>query len=176
MTPGKIGAKVVRSFKVFNVTNSDQIFQGGKPILVESPLSSFQEYSEFINWGFQDSDGNALGQNKAGHYLSFQNKLQLTPLPSNGTYMPPNTELTGVNLPLYAAFYAFTHESFVFYAPPILHDVVISFQDDLYDTVISYTIWEKYISNSTIAIEKNLAGLGLSQSNIDILLSDQNYG
>ena len=95
--------------------------------MVETPMSTFQEFSEFINWEFQNENGYPIGQDKAGHYISYNSKLDLLPIPSNGTYIPPNTLLTGVNFPLYAAFYAFTHNSLPFYVPPNLYDVVIAF-------------------------------------------------
>lgn len=174
-TPGKEDIKVVRSFKVFNITNPDEIMNGAKPIVVEAPEITHQEYSLLKNWEYLDKDEQSLGQDKSGEFIEYNYQLEVKPIPSNGTTIPLTTKLTGFNLPQFLSVYSLTHQQFPFYSLSVIYDIAIAFQDDLYDMIIAYSMYQTYF-NDTILVNADLTAANFSSSDCDLLISDAKYG
>ena len=60
--PGKLGLKVVRSFTLYNVTNTKEILQGEVPKVVELPIFPTQEYTKWLDWEYVNKNLTGFGK------------------------------------------------------------------------------------------------------------------
>ena len=170
--PGPSGIKIVRAFKLFNITNSDEIQSGGTGRLIELPPATYQEYTEFYNWEYQNQSGFSFGHKEAEDFVAFNAKTTLYWLPNNTTDLPLTQSITSVNFLTYLTFYSFTHSPLPLYMIPALYDVVLALENDLYPMILAYSAWAKYLSDPAFAVPY-LTSLGLDPATI---MNDPVYG
>mmetsp|Transcript_6674 Transcript_6674/g.6538 ORF Transcript_6674/g.6538 Transcript_6674/m.6538 type:complete len:996 (+) Transcript_6674:218-3205(+) len=161
---------------MFNITNPDEIMQGAKPKLVETPEFRFREYSRLNYWEYLDENETSLGNETSGPYIAYNYQLILKEIENEGTVMPLDTPITSLNIAQYFTFYSMTHQAFPFYSLHSLYDVVIAMQNDLYDIIIAYVLYDKFYSN-TAAVEDYLTNVaGFSQADANAIMTDTKYG
>ncbi|OMJ73391.1 hypothetical protein SteCoe_27947 [Stentor coeruleus] len=170
--PGSNDIKLVRMFKIFNYTNPDGILNGQVANLIELPQVSYQEYTKYVNWDYEDDDYNDLGQKTAGKYLGFNSVTSLKSIPSNTTVINGTVGVTSFNYLTYINFYGLTHSAPPFYMVSGVYDVVVALEQDFYVTILSYVAWEKFIFNTTF-IAKYLQSEGFNAIEI---INDPIYG
>ena len=171
-SPGPSGVKIVRGFKLFNITNANEIQSGDIGKLIELPPATFQEYSEIYNWEYQNQSGYSFGQKDAEDFVAFNTKLTLIWLPNNTTALPYNEPITSVNFLTYLTFYGLTHSPPPLYMIPALYDVVIALENELYPMILAYSAWAKYLYDADFT-GAYLTSLGLSPATI---INDPVYG
>lgn len=99
----------------------------------------------------------------------------MTNLKNNGTYIPLDTPVTGVNAPWYATLQRSLAGGPVLASLQVLHDMQVSLSNTFFISMISYTLYMKYLSNSTIS-SNYLTGIGLNFEEISDVQSDTTYG
>jgi CD36 family len=172
--PGKNNFKIVRSYKLFNITNPDQINSGNVGKFVELPPATFQETSQYINWTYQNASGASFGQSNPQDYLAFGTIAGLIPLPNNGTEVPFTKDITSVNFVTYITFYSLTHAPLPLYIIPALYDIVTAFENDFYYLILAYTSWARYF-NDTSFTTSYLSSVGFGNYN-NTIIKDPVYG
>ena len=55
--PGKLGIKVVRGFRMYNVTNPEEVLKGETLNVTRLPQFSTQEYTKWFDWEYVEKDG-----------------------------------------------------------------------------------------------------------------------
>lgn len=171
-TPGKAEVKIVRSFRLFNYTNVDEILNGTKAKLTELPRSTFQEYSKMTNWTYADEDEKELGRKKAGDFVLFTYGTNLSAIPNNSTTVPPDAPVTSLNFLTYTTFYTLTHSAPPLYMIPTMFEAKNALEQDFYFIVLTYVSWKKYFSD-TVFTTNYLKSQGFDDPT---LITDNEYG
>ena len=53
--PGKLDAFITRAFHMYNLTNPEEVMQGGVPSIIRLNGYAFQEFDKFVNVSYGDS-------------------------------------------------------------------------------------------------------------------------
>ena len=147
-TPGKNEIKIVRSFRIFNYTNVDEILNGTKAKLTELPRSTYQEYSKMTNWTYADEEEEELGKKKAGEFVLFTYGTNLSAIPNNSTTVPDDAPVTSLNFLTYTTLYSLTHSAPPLYMIPTTFEAKNALERDFYLIILTYPAWKKYFSDT----------------------------
>lgn len=55
--PGKLGIKVVRGFRMYNVTNPEEVLKGETLNVTRLPQFATQEFTKWFDWEYVEKDG-----------------------------------------------------------------------------------------------------------------------
>lgn len=170
--PGNKNVQLLRSYNLYNITNLNDVLNNSTPKLIQVPQATFQEYSSFQNWEYQNISGDSLGQNVPGDFIAYNYELNLKTT-SNGTgILPPDTNITSINLVTYMTFYTLTHSPPPLYMIPALYDTFEALGRDFYITIITYTAYQKYLLDTSLTAAY-MSSLGL---NANTIIGDKYYG